>query len=251
MQNSEIIAIIPARSGSKGVPGKNIRFLGGYPLIAYAIAAAKLSKSIKRAIVSTDSEKIAEIARKFGAETPFLRPGSISQDNSTDLELFQHAIAWFKDCDGGIPDFMVHLRPTTPLREPAEIERAISLIIEQPDSTALRSAHELAESPHKVFQLDSEGIFKGFFPDDPRPEYYNLPRQSFPKAYYPNGYIDIVRPEIIERDNVLHGKRILGFITAPATEVDRIDDLEYLQYQLEKSDNTVYKYLSEHFPKEA
>lgn len=251
MWNSEIIAIIPARSGSKGVSGKNIRLLGGYPLIAYAIAVSKLSKSIERTIVSTDSEEIAEIARKYGAEVPFLRPASISQDNSTDLELFQHAIAWFEDNEGGVPNFVVHLRPTTPLREPVEIERAINLIIEHPDSTALRSAHELAESPHKVFQLDSKGVLRGFFPDDPRPEYYNLPRQCFPKAYYPNGYIDILKPEIVKRNNVLHGNMMLGFITALTTEVDRIEDLEYIQYQLEKSGNTVYKYLLEHFSKEA
>lgn len=245
-----IYSVIPARSGSKGVPDKNIKLLGGYPLIAYAITASKLCNKIDRTIVSTDSKEIARIAVKYGAEAPFLRPAAISQDRSTDLELFQHAIAWFEEQEGRIPQFIIHLRPTTPLRDESELGRAIEYIQRCPDSTSLRSVHELAESPHKVFQIDDAGFLNGFFPDDPRPEYYNLPRQSFPKAYYPNGYVDIVKPDYIEKTGLLHGARMIGFVTAVATEVDRPEDFDYLEYQLNKYKNTIYGYLKSNFPKE-
>ena len=130
---SNIFSIIPARSGSKGIPGKNIKLLNGIPLIAFSIQASLKSENISRTIVSTDSEEIANIARKFGAEVPFLRPSAISGDNSTDFEFFIHAIEWFKTNEGKIPDYFVHLRPTTPLREPNVIDKAINYFINHPE----------------------------------------------------------------------------------------------------------------------
>lgn len=245
-----IIGLVPARSGSKGVSKKNIKPLKGYPLVAYAICASKLTGGISRTIVSTDSLEIADISKKYGAEVPFLRPAEISQDNSTDLELFQHVIEWFSKNEDRIPNLMVHLRPTTPLRDPREIDKAINLAIERSESTSLRSAHELAESPHKVFQIDGSGFLKGFFPDDPRPEYYNLPRQSFPKAYHPNGYVDIIKADFVRRHNSLHGQNMLGFITPLTGEVDRIEDFEFLEYHLGRYSNPVYEYLRKNYPAE-
>ena len=249
MKNN-IIAIIPARGGSKGVPDKNIKCLGGYPLIAYSICASKLTKSIKRTIVSTDSEEIAHIARRYGAEVPFLRPAEISRDDSTDLEFFQHAIAWFKKKENFVSGFWVQLRPTTSLRIPLEIDKAITCIKEHPESTSLRSVHKLAEPPHKMFQIDGKGFLKGFFPEDPRPEYYNLPRQSFPDAYHPNGYVDIIKTDFVQKTNSLHGPNILGFVTPVITEIDRIEEFEYLEYQLGKYGNSIYEYLVKNFPRE-
>lgn len=246
----KIYAIIPARGGSKGVPKKNIRLLGGYPLIVYSIIASKLSSKIERTIVSTDSQEIAEIAKKYGAEAPFLRPTEIAQDKSSDLELFQHTISWFKKNERTVPELLVHLRPTTPLRIPSEIDRAIACIKKFPDATSLRSAHELSEPPQKMFQIDEKGFFRGFFSDDPRPEYYNLPRQSFLNAYYPNGYIDIIKTNYVQETNLLHGPNILAFVTPSTVEVDKVEDFESLEYQLSKYDNPVYDYLAEHFSKE-
>ncbi|MBT6052972.1 MAG: acylneuraminate cytidylyltransferase family protein, partial [Candidatus Scalindua sp.] len=121
----EKIAIIPARSGSKGVPRKNIYFLGGHPLIAYTIAAAVLSSYIERVIVSTDSEEIAGIARDYGAEVPFLRPLEFARDHSSDREYLLHTMQWFQDSEGHVPEYWVHLRPTTPLREVGIVDQAI------------------------------------------------------------------------------------------------------------------------------
>ena len=247
--NNNTIAIIPARSGSKGVPKKNTYLLGGYPLVAYAIVAAKLSKEISRVIVSTDSKEIAEISGYYGAETPFLRPAAISGDKSTDKEFVEHAMNWFEKSEGKIYDYFVHLRPTTPLRHPGVIDKAVIEIKGNKDSTSLRSIHELAESPHKVFQINNYGYLKGFFPDDPRPEYYNLPRQTFPKAYFPNGYVDIIKIDFVKKSGFLHGPNMLGFLTSRVAEVDGIEDFEYLQYQMERCKNPVYEYLLKNFPR--
>lgn len=244
------VAIIPARGGSKGVPKKNIKLLGGYPLIAYSIIASKLSSKIERTIVSTDSQEIADIAVSYGAEVPFLRPSEIAQDNSTDLQLFQHAINWFKESESVVSDLLVHLRPTTPLRIPSEIDRAITHIEEHPDASSLRSAHELPEPPQKMFQINEKGFFEGFFPDDPRPGYYNLPRQLFPKAYHPNGYVDIIKTNIVQKTKFLYGSDIAAFVTPFVVEVDKAEDFQYLEYQLNRFGNPIYGYLTKHFPRD-
>jgi N-acylneuraminate cytidylyltransferase len=122
---SDTIAIIPARSGSKGVPDKNIRSLGGQSLIAYSIQAGLLAKNVDRVIVSTDSESYAAIAKECGAEVPFLRPAEISTDSSTDYEFVKHALDWLKTSEGKMPEFIVHLRPSTPLRDPAVVSAAV------------------------------------------------------------------------------------------------------------------------------
>lgn len=244
-------SIIPARGGSKGVPKKNIKNLAGYPLIAYSIIASKLSSKVERTIVSTDSQEIADIAISFGAEVPFMRPAEISQDNSTDLELFQHAIAWFEEKENMLPDLLVQLRPTTPLRGVSEIDQAIKCIEESKEASSLRSAHELAEPPQKMFQIDNDNFFRGFFPEDSRPEYYNLPRQSFPKAYYPNGCVDIVRPDTIKKTNSLYGPNIAAFVTPFKSEIDESEAFEYLEHQINKTNNPIHEYLKANFPKKA
>jgi len=246
-EDFNIIGLITARGGSKGIPGKNIKTLNGYPLIAYSIWASKLSRHIKRTILSTDSQEIARIAKEYQAEVPFMRPKELARDNSTDLEVIRHAINWLSKREDLIPDLIVHIRPTTPLRDPREIDKAIERILSCPAATSLRSIQELSEPPQKMFQLDSNGFLKGFFSDDTRPEYYNLPRQMFPAAYHPNGYVDIIKTDFVMSNNSLHGPNILGFITPFSIEVDRPEDFEYLRYQLKKTKNPLYEYLKNNF----
>jgi N-acylneuraminate cytidylyltransferase len=192
-----MIAIIPARSGSKGVPGKNIKLLGGIPLFAFSIIAAKMMPSVSRVIISTDSSEYAEIAKEYGAEVPFLRPNEISGDKSTDFDLFLHALNWFKDYENFIPEYLLHLRPTTPLRDPQIMEEAVKLFNENKNiATSLRSGHSASESPYKWFLKDDQNYFKGLR-DDLTPEKVNLPRQSFPSVYIPDGYIDILKSSVI------------------------------------------------------
>lgn len=245
-----IIAIIPARGGSKGVPGKNIKLLQGYPLLAYSVAACRSSKRIERTIVSTDSESIAALARKYGAEVPFMRPTELARDKSPDIEFVLHAIRWMDEHEGTAPEYLVHIRPTTPLRDPALIDQAIEQLVRDPVATSLRSVQELGEAPEKYFRVDTKGYLTGLFPHDPRPEYYNLPRQSFPPAYYPNGYVDILKvPYVIEHQK-MHGDRIIGFVTPRVTEVDTMDDFNMLALELSAKGHLLYDHLRNNYTPE-
>lgn len=239
-------AIIPARGGSKGVPRKNISLLGGYPLVAYAIAAAKLTPSIERIIVSTDDDEVAAIARKFGAEVPFLRPAELAQDGSRDIGFMLHAIQWLREHEGSVPDYFVELRPTTPLRHPEDIEKAIGLIQKHPEATSLISSHEIRESPHKLFRRNGD-YFEGLFPHDPRPEYWSLPRQEFPPIYQPDGYVDILKTAYMEGHNRLQGDMMLAFESPDTGEVDKAEDLKFIQFKLETEQWEVYEWLTKNF----
>ncbi|HWY61197.1 MAG TPA: acylneuraminate cytidylyltransferase family protein [Rhizomicrobium sp.] len=233
MSKPYVVAIVPARGGSKGVKGKNVRPLGGHPLIAWSIAAGNACPRIDRLIVSTDAPEIADIAKTYGAEVPFLRPAALASDRSPDRDFVIHALDWFRDHENRDPDFLVHLRPTTPLRDPTLMAAAIDKIASDPEATALRSAYALAESPHKMLQVTGDYL-TGFFPDDPRPEYYNMPRQAFPTAYQPDGYIDILRTSFIRSGTSLHGTRMLACITPFTVEVDRPEDFEHLEFILQR-----------------
>jgi CMP-N,N'-diacetyllegionaminic acid synthase len=246
MKSRLTYAVIPARGGSKGVPRKNIKLLKGFPLIAYSIAAAKLSKMTDRVIVSTESPEIAEIAKKFGAEVPFLRPEEYAQDRSPDIDFVRHAIDWFAKNENNQPELFVHLRPTTPLRDPALIDKAIGEIVNNNEATALRSVHELAEPPQKMFGIEN-GYLTGFFPHETRPEYYNLPRQVFPKAYHPNGYVDIIRTGFVTKTNTLHGPRMIGYVTPFTIEIDTPEDFSHLEYSIDKSSHPLYEYLTQNY----
>jgi CMP-N,N'-diacetyllegionaminic acid synthase len=237
-----MIAIIPARSGSKGVPGKNIKLLGEIPLFAFSIIAAKMMPSVSRVIVSTDSEEYAEIAKEYGAEVPFLRPNEISGDKSTDFDLFLHALNWFKDNENLIPDYILHLRPTTPLRNPQIMEDAVRLFIENKNlASSLRSGHSAPESPYKWFLKDDNNYFKGLR-DDLTPEKVNLPRQSFPSVYIPDGYIDILKSDVILTTGTLHGDKMLVFESPFCVEVDTKDDFEYLEFQIQKEGSPIINF---------
>jgi len=219
----KIVCLIPARSGSKSIPHKNIIKLGRYPLIAYSIAEAKLSKYIEEVVVSTDSEKIAAIARRHEASVPFLRPKEISQDNSLDIEFFKHYIDFLRNKFIEIPDLIVHLRPTTPLREVKVIDSAIEYMMENNEATALRSMHKTHLTPYKMFKLRGEYAVP-FLNYGNVKEFYNLPRQVFEDAYIPNGYVDIIRPSVLREIGILHGERMKLWETTKIADIDVLED---------------------------
>lgn len=242
----KIIGVIPARGDSKGVPKKNIKLLGGYPLIAYSIIVSRFSSKIERTIVSTDSQEIADIALFYGAEVPFLRPKEFATDTSLDIEFVRHLLGWHENDEGYYPEYLVHLRPTTPLRDPDLIDQAIEKILHYKEATSLRSVHETKESPYKLFGIKDD-FLQGLFPQDLRPEYYNLPRQAFPPVYHPNGYVDIIKSEVVINSGSLHGPKILSFITPIVGELDRLEDFEYIEFILGKEKNKIYKFLKNNF----
>lgn len=241
-KNTNVIALIPARGGSKSIPKKNIVDLGGFPLIAYSIAVAKMSKHISRVVVSTDSEEIAEIAKKYGAEVPFLRPAEFATDTAVDFDVVKHALGWLTDNEQYRPEYIVFLRPTTPLRDPVVVDQAIETLLSHPEATSLRSGHEIRESPYKLFGKEGD-FFVGLFPQDTRSEYYNLPRQSFPPVYQPDGYVDIWKRQTIMDQGRLHGGKILACMVADVGELDKPQDLEFVRFQLQKGQYTIREYL--------
>lgn len=222
----KIIALIGARKNSKGIPDKNLADLGGHPLIAYSILAARLAGL--RCIVSSDSWHIIQKAFKYGAEA-IKRPKELATDTSPDIDWIKHAIKREKLKY----DYIVHLRPTTPFRSPEIIKQAIDKIIKS-KASSLRSAHELKEPPNKFFTIKGK-YFKSFTGDLGKS---NLPRQTFPPAYYPNGYVDIIKCPI---GKTLHGNKILPFITEEVIEIDRPKDLECAKNALSTSE--IYKIL--------
>ena len=238
----KMLAIIPARCGSKGIENKNIKPLAGHPILAYSIAAAKLAE-IDNIIVSTDSQEYAEIAKKYGAKVPFIRSSKISKDNSTDYDFMFHAMEWVKDNKEICPEYWVHLRPTTPLRYPHIINSAAKIIKENPLATSLRSGHLATESPFKWFMKDSNGYFVGL-DKNLSTEKINQPRQSFPDVYVPNGYVDIVRSSYVLSSPDLHGNKMLVYKTPHINEIDTNRDLQYLDYKIHKEKHPILKYLN-------
>ena len=224
------LVLIPAREGSKGVPGKNIRHLMGHPLLAYSIEVARCTSGIDKIIVSTDSEEIAGIARKYGAEVPFLRPAALSQDRSPDRDFVIHALDWLRDSQQcpSEPEFIVLLRPTTPLRDPTVVAGAIAALADRPEATSLRSSHPASESPFKWFRSDDSGFYLPLVGDDIRVS--DLPRQSLPEVFVPNGYVDVFRTTVIRSTGELHGSRILRYATPVSIEVDTIEDFAHLEF---------------------
>lgn len=234
MKEQKILALIPARGGSKSIPKKNIVNLKGYPLLVYSIAAAKLSRYIDRIIVSTDDEEIAGIARKYKAEVPFLRPKEFAEDSTGDMEWVIHALDFLEKNEGYVPDLIIHLRPTTPLRNPRVIDKAILEILEDKKATSLRSAQISDHTGYKLFRLKKE--YCNFFgaEDFDEVEYYDKSRQLLPTTYIPNGQVDILIPKVIKETGLLHGKFIKAFITDKIADIDGYEDLEFAQKIIEK-----------------
>ena len=215
----EVLALIPARSGSKSVRDKNIRVVGGKPLLAWSIAHALSAKSVTRTIVSTDSAEYATIARESGAEAPFLRPAEISGDMATDLEAFQHALNWLRDHEGYAPDICVHLRPTHPVRNPTDIDRMVQILAGDPDLDSVRSVAPAPETPFKMWFRDPAGLLRPVVDCDV-PEAYNQPRQRLPQTYLQNASIDVVRCRVILEQNSMTGRRVFGYVMDANYDID-------------------------------
>ena len=220
-----IVAIIPARKGSKSIKDKNIVRYKGEPLIYHSIRTALSIKLINRTIVSTNSKKYQLIAKKFGADVPFIRPNKISADYSTDREFLIHAYEYLKVSEGYKVDIFVLLRPTTPNRKKKVVEGGIKYFLNNfKKYDSMRSASYFSQPPEKFFYKKGK-IFKGYFNKKFKSEYFSLPRQKFKKSYLPNGYIDILKPNVFMKKNNTFGKKILAFITSETNDIDKKTDL--------------------------
>ena len=221
----KVLALIPARGGSKGIPRKNIKRLAGYPLIAYSIAAAQRADSVDRVLVSTDDPEIAEIAKEFGAEVPFLRPDELAQDDTRDLPVFQHALTWLKDQEGYQPDLVIQLRPTSPFRSPALIDRAVKILLENTQATSVRGVVLSKQNPYKMWKVQEDGRMVPILEID-QPESYNMPRQELPATYWQTGHIDVIRSETILNGS-MSGEKVHACQIDPVFSIDLDNPLDW------------------------
>jgi len=197
-----VLAIIPARGGSKGIPHKNIQNLAGKPLISYTILAAKKSKYIDKIVVSTDDKKIAKIAMSYGAEVPFLRPKNISKDNSSTIKAVKHALEFLRTNQSYIPDMIIVLQPTSPLRTTKLIDDSIEILMNSRSSCAI-SVSKIKKHPFSAFWLKS-GLLKPF-----KQNFTNYDRrQKYPNLYFPTGAIYAFWYETIKKYNSMYGPKI-------------------------------------------
>jgi CMP-N-acetylneuraminic acid synthetase len=234
---TEVLALIPARGGSKSIPRKNIRPFAGSPLIAYSIAAGLAAESVTRVLVSTDDDEIAAIAHQYGAETPFLRPEAISRDNTPDLPVFQHALQWLEENEGYQPEITVQLRPTSPLRRVWHIDQAVYQLLAHPEADAIRTVCVPFQNPFKMWQIDPDGLMQPLI----HPEYqeaYNMPRQLLPEVYWQTGYVDAAWSDTILEKGSMTGARILPLVIPPNdwVDIDSPDDWRRAERLLESGE---------------
>jgi len=224
---TQILGLIPARGGSKGIPLKNIHPLAGRPLLAYTCQAALKSKMLSRVILSTDHKKIASVGERYGVDVPFLRPRKYSLDTSPSIDVVTHALKWLADEEKWIPDIVVLLQPTSPLRRSKHIDEAVELFIsEQVDTvvSVIKVPHQF--SPYSIQKLE-DGLLKDYYQDELGFDRYR--RQNMPILYARNGPAILVSSgSVIKKCNGFYGDTILPFIMEEEDSID-IDNTFDLQ----------------------
>jgi N-acylneuraminate cytidylyltransferase len=239
---NDVLAIIPARGGSKSIPKKNIRLFAGHPLLAYSIVAGLQSKKVGRVIVSTDDEETVEIAKTYGAEVPFRRPVELAQDSTPDFPVFRHALEWLEAEEGYKPEVIVQLRPTTPIRPWDCVDRGISLLLNHPDADSVRAIVPSSQNPYKMWRIGDDGLMRPLLEAEVA-EAYNQPRQNLPPTYWQTGHLDIVRRETLVEKGSMSGGSILPLVLDPIFTVD-IDsplDWERAEWKFLHSDMDVFR----------
>jgi len=236
---TEVLALIPARGGSKSIPRKNIQPLSGFPLIAYSIAAGLAADTVSRVVVSTDDREIAAISKDFGAETPFLRPAEFSSDETPDLPVFQHALQWFSKNENYKPEIVVQLRPTSPFRRVWHIDQAVYRLLEFPGADAIRTVCIPFQNPYKMWRVRPEGTMQPVL-ESQFPEPYNMPRQLLPEIYWQTGYVDAAWADTIVVKESMTGDRILPLIidSSEWIDIDSPDDWRRAERLFENNEIT-------------
>ncbi|MDF2587717.1 MAG: hypothetical protein K0S41_1558 [Anaerocolumna sp.] len=219
-----VLAIIPARSGSKSVPHKNIRLINGKPMLGYSIEHAKQSRLINRIILSTDSKEYANIGLEYGAEVPFIRPDEYATDSALDIEVFHHCLKYLKEKENYTADIVVQLRPTYPIRDSKDIDSMIQVLIDNSKLDSVRSIAPAKEIPYKMWYKGLDGIITPIMTEIK--ECYNMPRQQLPMIYYQNACIDVVRGDVILEKYSMSGENIYGYVMEKNYDIDTEEELK-------------------------
>ena len=230
-----IWAIIPARSGSKGIKEKNIKLLNKRPLFSYTILSAIKSKVFNKVLVLTDSIKFAKMAKKYGAEIPFLRPKEISNDDSTDNELYEFLIKFLDKKKIIPPDFFAHLSPTAPIRLNNVIKRGVEYFFRKKKLfESMRSVEEMSQTSYRNMRI-IDGKLCSIMKKDFDLNKLNMPRQANPKTYIANGLIDIISTKSFLKNKTTHGKKVLPFVVNQlCVDIDHKRDFEYAKFLIKK-----------------
>lgn len=218
----EVLAIIPARGGSKGIPRKNIRLLAGRPLIAHTIDQAKRSKYISRIIVSTDDEDIAKIARKWGAEV-IKRPSELAKDKTPTIEVILHVLDFLRKEEKYTPDVIVLLQPTSPLRASKDIDNSIELFLNCQNCLSLVSVTEFDHPPFWAMKIEDK-FLKPLFDR----KYFKVRRQELPRAYRPNGAIFIATPEVLYKYKTFYTPKTIAYVMPLERSIDIDTEFDFL-----------------------
>lgn len=210
------LGLIPARGGSKGIPGKNVRPLFGKPLIAYTIEAAARARLISRVVVSTDDPAVAQTATLWGAETPFVRPAELGADTAPMLPVIQHAVRFLEE-SGSCYDLICLLQPTSPMRTPDDIDKCIGLLQDTGADTVI-SVLPVPDkhNPHWVFEPDGAGGLR-LSTGEAMPV---SRRQDLPPAYHREGSVYVVRRDVLMNRNTLYGPKVVGYVMDAARSVN-------------------------------
>jgi CMP-N,N'-diacetyllegionaminic acid synthase len=223
IQGKSVLAIIPARGGSKGLPKKNIRVMCGKPLIAWSIEQANASRYLDTVLVSTDSEEIATIARQYGAVIPFLRPPELAQDDSPTADAVEHAIQQFRQA-GRQFDYIVLLEPTSPLRQPGDIDKAIELIVNTPDADCLVSLGEVhMEHPMIVKRIGEQGFLTPYIPEIRKIHQ----RQQADRAYFPYGVIYISKVPEFLKNRTFYAEKTIPYLIERWQNYEIDDEIDF------------------------
>lgn len=232
--SGEVLALIPARGGSKGIPRKNLLPVGGVPLIVHSVRQGLAAETITRVVVSTDDEEIAQVAREAGAEVPFLRPPALAGDLSPDLDAFSHALRWLEAEEGYLPELVVHLRPTCPARELRLIDAAVRKLQAAPEADSLRSVCLAQQTPFKMWR-EVGGRLVPVARVEGLPEAHSLARQQLPRVYWQNGYVDVIRPRTILELQSMAGEVVLPFeVDQRQFDLDYPEDVPAIEAALER-----------------
>lgn len=240
IKDQTVLAIILARGGSKRVPGKNIRPVFGKPLIAWSIEAAKKSKYIDRIIISTDDNKIAQVAKKFGAEAPFIRPPVFSSDTATSVSAILHTLNWIKKNENKKYDLFILLQPTSPLRTSQQLDESLENIADNNKAYTLISVTKVNQTPFWMKTINKQGFIEDFLKDEKSGA--STRSQDLPTIYIPNGAIYIAKTNIFLKSNQLYTEKTIPFIMdrVYSADIDEEADFDFAEamFQLISSRNT-------------
>ena len=233
----KILGIIPARGGSKSIPRKNIKLFAGKPLIAWAIETLRESGVIDRIVVSTDDQEIAEVAKKYGAEVPFLRPVELAQDTTPTLPVLQHTVRWLKENESYSPDYVLLLEPTSAGKRPFHVEGVVKTLLEGGADAAISVAEVPGVfSPHWQIKVADDGRTE-LFTGEPFKKVIRR-RQDLPKTYYRNSSIYAFRPELLFSDDPsFYGEDVRAYVTDSkyAFDIDTPEDWEEAEKKFKKT----------------